>query len=676
MNRKIFQKRSINSFLTTESLLLLLMAICTFFIYSSSIKGPFVFDDVVNIQDNPQIRLTELTLNGIVNAGFESPCSNRPAANISFALNYYFNRYDTEGYHFINILMHILTGIILFYLIKVTLELLSAQNLKFRFETNILSDHSNAATCNSTNLIISTSPDSFNPASNELLFISFFTAFIWLVHPVQTQTVSYIVQRMNGMAAMFYILSFLSYVKARLSNSKGKKTALFLACILSGMLSLGSKEIAATLPFFIFLYEWYFFQDVNLNWLKRNSIYFLCLLCIIGFAALFFLGGHPIKSILSTYNHRDFTLWQRVLTEFRVVIYYIGLILFPYPMRLNLLHDFPISHSFVNPITTLLSFIAISGLIVTAIGSAKKERLLSFCILWFLGNLVIESSVIGAEIIFEHRLYLPSMFFILVFVSLIYRFGSSKWIGGILLCTMVILFSVWTYQRNIVWSDDVRLWKDCVVKSPHQPRQHYNLGVVLARNGNLDKAIEQYRAALNVKPDYAEAYYNLGNALVRKGDAEDAIDNYRKALQFNPDFFKSYYNIAKILYGQGKISGAIHNYQKALTINKATPQTLYNLSWIYATSENKRYRNGIKAVQLAEKLCMLTGHRQPLALDALAAAYAETEDFNKAVGTAQKALSLALQLGPKELALGLEKRLKLYQLGRPYRQNLTHQDER
>jgi protein O-mannosyl-transferase len=676
MNTKKNQKGFIRSFLTVEFLLLLLMTACAYAVYTGSIRGPFVFDDVVNIQDNPHIRLTEFTLNGIISAGFESPCRHRPVANMSFAVNYFFNRYDTAGYHFVNILMHILTGIMLFYLIKVTLELLSAQNLKFRFETNILSDPSNAAAYHSTNLIISTSPGSFNPASNELLFISFFTAFIWLVHPVQTQTVSYIVQRMNGMAAMFYILSLLFYVKARILTSKGKKTALFLACILSGMLSLGSKEIAATLPFFIFLYEWYFFQDVNLNWLKRNSIYFLCLFFIIGFAALFFLGGHPIKSILSAYNHRDFTLWQRVLTEFRVVIYYIGLILFPSPMRLNLLHDFPISHSLVNPITTLLSFIAISGLIVTAIGLAKKERLLSFCILWFLGNLFIESSVIGVEIIFEHRLYLPSMFFILIFVSLIYRFGSSKRIGGILLCAVVIIFSVWTYQRNIVWSDDVRLWKDCVVKSPHQPRQHYNLGVVLARNGNLDKAIEQYRAALNVKPDYAEAYYNLGNALVRKGNAEDAIDNYRKALQFNPDFFKSYYNIAKILYGQGKIGGAIHNYQKALTINNETPQSLYNLSWIYATSENKRYRNGIKAVQLAEKLCMLTGHRQPLALDALAAAYAETEDFNKAVGTAQKALSLALQLGPKELALGLEKRLTLYQLGRPYRENLTQQDGR
>ncbi len=664
------QCRSRFSLLSTHFLLISLLVILGFTVYSSSIKGPFVFDDTFNIRDNTNIRLTNLTTDGIIRAGFKSPCRHRPVANISFALNYYFNRYDTEGYHFINIMIHILTGIILFYLIKVTLELLSAQNLKFSFKTNSLPDKPNDATRNATNLGISISSCSFSPGSNGLLFISFFTAFIWLVHPVQTQTVSYIVQRMNGMAAMFYILSLLFYIKARLSNPKGKKTALFLACILSGMLSLGSKEIAATLPFFIFLYEWYFFQDVNLNWLKRNSIYFLCLLFIIGFAALFFLGGHPIKSILSVYSHRDFTLWQRVLTEFRVVIYYIGLILFPYPMHLNLLHDFSISHSFLDPITTLFSFIAIAGLLATAIRLAKRERLISFCILWFLGNLFIESSVIGLEIIFEHRLYLPSMFFILIFVSLIYRFGSSKWIGGILLCAVVIVFSVWTYQRNIVWSDDVRLWKDCVVKSPHQPRQHYNLGVVLARNGNLDKAIEQYRAALNAKPDYVEAYYNLGNALARKGDAEDAIDNYRKALQFNPDFFKSYYNIAKILYGQGKISGAIHNYQKALTINHETPQTLFNLSWIYATSKTKSYRNGIKAVQLAEKLCMLTGHRQPLALDALAAAYAETGKFNKAVGTAQKALNLALQLGPKELALGLEKRLKLYQLGRPYRQNL------
>lgn len=378
---------------------------------------------------------------------------------------------------------------------------------------------------------------------------------------------------------------------------------------------------------------------------------------------------------MSTYNTRDFTLCQRVFTEFRVVVCYISLIIFPHPMRLNLLHDIPLSNSFIDPITTLLSFIAISGLIITAIWLAKKERLLSFCILWFLGNLVIESSVIGAEIIFEHRLYLPSMFFILMLVSLVYRFGYSKRTGCFLLCAVAIIFSVWTFQRNIVWSDDVKLWEDCVIKSPHKPRQHYNLGVVLARNGNFDDAIEHYRTALNIKPDYLEAYYNLGNALARKGDGEAAIYNYRKVLQLDPDFFKAYYNIARVLSQQGKTGEAIHNYQQALIINNETPQTLYNLSWTYATSENKKYRSGIKAVKLAEKLCVLTDYQQPLALDALAAAYAETGKFDKAVVTAQKALELALQLGFEEHVVGLKKRLKLYQAGQPYRQSLKQKNE-
>ena len=675
MDRKTNQKRSINSLLKRESLLLLLLAVCTFLVYSRSIKGPFVFDDIVNVQENPQIRITDLALNGMINAGFKSPNPNRPMANISFALNYYFNKYDTAGYHFVNILIHILTGIILFYLIKVTLELLSAQNLQFRFKTNSLPDTEKACTYNVTNLSISTSPRPFSSEPNEILFLSFFTAFIWMVHPIQTQTVSYIVQRMNGMAAMFYILSLLLYVKARLSNFKGKKLALYSGCIICGALSLGSKEIAATLPFFIFLYEWYFFQAASLKWLKRNSAYIICFLLMSMFVLFLYLGGHPIERILSSYKHRDFTLHQRLLTEFRVVIYYISLILFPHPTRLNLLHDFALSNSFIHPPTTLFSFIAILGAVAAAIGLAKRERLLSFCILWFIGNLVIESSVINLEIIFEHRLYLPSMFIILMFVTLVYRFFRSKQTGGILLLAVAITFSFWTYQRNMVWGNDLILWKDCVKKSPDKPRQYYNLGVVLARNGKLDDAIQQYRTALKFKPDYIGVYYNLGNAYARKGDTEHAIYNYRKALQFDPDFFKSYYNIAKMLFNQGKIGEAIQNYQKALSINHDTPQTLYNLSWIYATSENSRYRNGIKALKLAGKLCMLTGYQQPLALDALAAAYAENGNYKKAVEIAQRALVLALRVGPKKMAIGLEQRLKLYETGRPFRQGVIQDNE-
>jgi Tfp pilus assembly protein PilF len=675
MNRRTNQKCFINSLLTKESLLLLLLAVCTFLVYSRSIKGPFVFDDIDNIQANPHIHITEPTLNKMINAGFKGPSSHRPVANMSFALNYYFDRYNTEGYHFINIMIHISTGVILFYLIKVTLLILSAPDLKAGSEKNVLTEDRGEAVCNFTAQGISASLRSPSRASADIVFISFFSAFIWLVHPLQTQTVSYIVQRMNGMAAMFYILSLLLYIKARVEHDKWKKLLLFSGCMISGILSLGSKEIAATLPFFIFLYEWYFFQDVKLNWLKRNAVYLLCLSFVIGFLVLFFLGGHPIEKILSSYKYRDFTLHQRILTEFRVVIYYISLIIFPHPKRLNLLHDFTLSNSFIDPPTTLLSFIAILGAVAAAIWLARKERLLSFCILWFIGNLVIESSVINLEIIFEHRLYLPSMFIILIFVMLVFRFARSKQKGGVFLLAVAITFSVWTYQRNIVWSDDVLLWKDCVVKAPHKSRQHYNLGVVLARKGDLNKAIEEYRAALKIKPDYVDAYYNLGNAFIRKGDAGAAIHNYRMALQNNPDFYKAYYNIAKILYGQGKIDEAIENYQKALAINNETPQTLYNLSWIYATSENRRYRNGIKALKLAEKLCMLTRYQQPLALDALAAAYAENRNFDKAVETGQKALELALQVGPKELILGLKKRLKVYEIGRPFRQSVTQKNE-
>ena len=142
-------------------------------------------------------------------AAFESPVPSRPVANISFALNYYFHQYDLMGYHVINILIHIATGIILYFFVKATLTLPLLRS-----------------------------------AYEQYRWIPFLTAFIWLVHPMQTQSVSYIVQRMNSMAAMFYVLSLLLYVKARLAASKGTRWGLFGGCIVCGILALGSKEIA------------------------------------------------------------------------------------------------------------------------------------------------------------------------------------------------------------------------------------------------------------------------------------------------------------------------------------------------------------------------------------------------------------------------------------------------
>ena len=167
------------------------------------------------------------------------------------------------------------------------------------------------------------------------------------------------------------------------------------------LLAVGSKENAVTLPFFILLYEWYFFQNLANDWLKRRLSVIIGVLVFSALLSFLFLGPNPLETIMAGCEDRTFTLTERFLTQFRVVIHYISLLVYPHPSRLNLEHDFALSYSLFYPITTLFSIGAIIALLGLAIYLAKKKRLISFCILWFLGNLIIESSIIGLEIIFE-----------------------------------------------------------------------------------------------------------------------------------------------------------------------------------------------------------------------------------------------------------------------------------
>jgi Flp pilus assembly protein TadD len=387
---------------------------------------------------------------------------------------------------------------------------------------------------------------------------------------------------MNSMAAMFYVLSFWLYVRARLAEAKGKRRVLFAGCVLAGVLSLGSKEIAVTLPFFIFLYEWYFFQDLSRNWLKTHLLPFAGLFIFLAIVALMYLGVHPLEKILMGYENRDFTLTQRMLTEFRVVIYYITLLIFPHPSRLNLDHDFPISHSLIDPITTMLSIGAIGGLVGLAIYMTKKDRLLSFSILWFLGNLVIESSVIGLEIMFEHRTYLPSMFVILMAVTLGYRYIKSKRIGVAVLFAVLLVFSVWTYERNSVWGDDVTLWKDCVAKSPKKARLQYNLGNAFARKGKLEEAVDHYSEALRIRPHWAKVHNNLGITLKRQGKLNEAINHFSEALRIKPDHVRARLNLGVVLARQGRLEEAMGHFSSVLRIQPDYAQAHNNLGVVLA----------------------------------------------------------------------------------------------
>ena len=601
-----------------ETLLLSLLAIVVILIYADTLTSPFIFDDLNNIHHNPHIRIPSLSLENLLWAGYHSPEGRRPIANISFALNYYVNGYNPVGYHAVNIVIHIACGIFLFFLAKATLQ---TPALRSRYE--------------------------------KFGWIPFMAAFIWLVHPLQTQSVSYVVQRMNSMAAMFYVLSMLCYVKFRMSATSPAKWLLLAGCGLTALLAFGTKEITATLPLFVILYEWYFFQELDRQWVRLRFLFLAGLGLLFLIIALVYLDFEPVAKILRGYARRDFTPMQRLLTESRVVIFYISLMLWPNPSRLNLDHDFPLSYSLLDPVTTLACVITIIALITCAVLIARKEPLLSFSIIWFFGNLAIESSIIGLELVFEHRNYLPSMFVILAIAALTFRYLKLAFPAVIALSLVGALFCMWTFQRNRVWTDEIALYRDCAAKSPGKARPQNNLGAALSRQGRLEEAIERYRAALKIKPDYADAHYNLGYALAKSGQLDAGLYHFRRAVKIQPNRVKYLNNLGVALVLKGNHREALAHFNSALEIAPFDADIHANIGLVFKKQGDPEaaMHHFSKALALDPRHPGALNNRGVLLMD------------HGKLEAARKHFILALEISPdyKEAQLNLEevdKRLK------------------
>jgi len=510
-----------------QTLLFSLLAVVVILIYADTLTTPFIFDDIVHIRDNPHIRVTSLSLKNLIRAAFQSPESSRPVANISFALNYYFNGFNLVGFHLVNIIIHLAGGFFLYLFSKATLK---TPGLRCR--------------------------------SGKYGWIPFFTAFIWMVHPLQTQSVAYLVQRMNSLATLFYMLAFLCYLNARLSSSK-KRWLCAAASFISGLLALGSKEIAVTLPFFILLYEWMFFQDMDFEWLKRNTIVLAAAVFFLLVMAFIYVGRNPWQVIAAGYSGRDFTMWERLMTEPRVVLHYIELFVFPLPTRLTLLPEFSVSTSLVEPSTTLPAMIGVLFIISTAMALAKDMRLISFCILWFMGNLVIESSVVPLEIIFLHRTYLPSMMASLLVTYLVLQHIKSERFAKSMLFAVLLILTFWTYDRNETWCDKVYFWRDCLQKNPTDYRVYNNLGKALEEKGELEVAIGMYEEAISKNPEHPQAYNNLGVVHLSSGKTDEASEILHEALKKKPAHPDTHYNLGLTHAARNELKDAEEHYLKA-----------------------------------------------------------------------------------------------------------------
>jgi hypothetical protein len=225
--------------------------------------------------------------------------------------------------------------------------------------------------------------------------VALFTSLIFISHPIQTQSVTYVVQRMTSMAGMFYLLSLVLYVKGRLSAG-WVRYAYLGGMGLSYLLGVFSKENVAILPVVIALYEFYFFQNRDLSHKGKKVLSILVwILFVLGVLIFAIWGERYLRVIQEGYAYRTFTIGRILLIP--VVLYYLTLMVYPHPSRLNLDYDFPLSRTIFDPVTTLISILIIAGLIVYSIWVAKKRPMLSFCILWFFVNLAIESSIFPLE---------------------------------------------------------------------------------------------------------------------------------------------------------------------------------------------------------------------------------------------------------------------------------------
>ena len=314
-----------------------LLAILIFSIYSNSLRSTWHFDDYANIKENPRVQIQDLKPHTIWNTFYASPEGKdkpfRLLAYLSFALNAYVHQDAVAGYHVVNIVIHIITACLLFVVI---LKLFDTPNL-------------------------------VNKNCGDVYFVALLTTGLWAINPIQTQAVTYIVQRMASMAALFYLLAVYFYIVARLKPTMKSRTILLVLCGLSYLCAIFSKENAAALPIALLLLEFIFFR--NFRDPKTKKEFGLCILAGLVFVVVLgmLLFGNPF-GFLHGYPNRTFTPLQRLLTEFRVITFYISQIFYPIPTRLSLLHDFAVSTSVFHPLTTLSSIpfvLTLSALVFT-----------------------------------------------------------------------------------------------------------------------------------------------------------------------------------------------------------------------------------------------------------------------------------------------------------------------
>ena len=499
----------------------LLLCLLVLSAYSNSLYAPFVLDDLHSFVKEPRVLNFTFNIAGLENLAGSKFGIRRFLPMLTFALDLKWGGGSLFAFHVTNIVVHLLATLTLLFLVRSLLLLPKVQSI-------LGFDQTTSA------------------------FLAFTVVGLWSLNPVQTNAVTYIVQRMTSMAALFYFLSLACYVRARIGQINdhritGKSTIFYFLSFLFFTCAMMSKENSATLPAIVFLVEWLLVEESGLFPLlkrRRNLVVAVFLLAV---GLIIYKLSHGW--LLGGYSRRHFNLPERLLTELRIVASYCFLLLLPLPRWLNLEHDVSLSTSLFSPLSTFFSLVFIVLVVFSAWRSRKKFPLIAFGIFWFFINLLIESSFIPLELEFEHRLYLPSAGFYLVLILILAKFytclnGNQSITADrlkIFVSIVVIVcsgLSFLTYTRNMVWNDSVTLWRDCIAKAPAKARPYSNLSTALLQKGEYQKAEEAAEKAIRIGVKGYEEYWvaasNIVASLSRKGEYEKAVARGEQLLKDAP----------------------------------------------------------------------------------------------------------------------------------------------
>lgn len=600
----------------TISCQLLIIFILGFLAYANTFNASFNFDDILIILGNPTVRNADPLSDPMLFKGL------RAVGDMTFALNYrigaafHGNGFWVRGYHYVNLAIHLLNALALYFFVQLTLDVAAGPSRK----------------------------DAVLAGA-----IPFITSLFFVSHPLQTQAVTYIVQRYTSLATLFYLISVVCYVVARRHWRAGKvRSCLFgLLSFVAALLAMRTKEISFTLPFMIIVYEFIFFQG---NLRKRLALVAGCFLiaAVIPLTMLISAGGQVWSRLENlTKVQTSMSRLDYLFTQFRVIVAYLRLLFFPVGQNLD--HDIDVSTSFFRlPVMGsfgLLLVIFLCGVyllyrsrpgrsrcaeIVKGPVPDFRYRLIAFGIFWFFIALSVESSFIPiVDVMFEHRVYLPSVGFFLAIATLLVLVAEriaapKKELAGIVMVAALsvpVLLGVLTYNRNTVWADDLTLWLDTTAKSPNKTRPWNNLAGAYLKLGEPNKAIPALIKSITISPYHPDAYNNIGKALMQLGIYDGRFSPTYEMFDmtsgitsiYQAEWFALAYNNLGLAYDSlGDRASAMEYFRKSLDMNPRLGEARLNLALSFAATGDqagvKEQYQTLKAIrpELAEKLRSLT----------------------------------------------------------------------